>query len=701
MSSKKACNHFSGSVPQIVVEPEALPGGRWNENRLSFGIQARDALSLTYVFYEWEAPAHPGLQFEPLTFVSLDRQTFCFGNWWGFRMEFEPKRNSPQRLAYVILVEKEDRQKGWVLDPFTRNCTGGESWNKPVCFEIDSKTFSLHLMSRPQGPVFQGLRRLAIIKQEKLPLLTPVPPKKLKESIIYECHVRGMTIHPDSGVEDRAARGTFQALAEKIPHLQKLGVSVIELLPVFDFDENENPLSNPETGEPLLNYWGYSPLLFQVPKQSYALDVVNPENEFRQMVDAFHQAGIEVWLDVVFNHTAEMDDSGPTEHFKLLGREDWYLQDEQGELLNYSGCGNTFKCAYPGARRMIKDSLFYWAHNLGVDGFRFDLASVLERDAKGNFHDGPGIFWELKNDPGLSGIKLIVEPWDATGGYRLGIPSKSADCAEWNDVFRDSVRRAVRGDEGQMGLLKEVILGSPATFGSTEKGRECSINHITSHDGMTLHDLVSYNNKRNELNGEENRDGHNSEYSFNCGFEGPTEDEKIIEIRRRKIRLMHFLLQVSNGIPMLAAGDEMGRTQKGNNNAYCHDSPMTWIDWSLANKNVELVEFVCSLTCFRMNDFAFLFSSESEYRWYNALGEDENLDNFVRTLHWEVKNPKYPGQQYRFLLNCFERPVEFLIPPEFDWELHLDSFEDQQGRFIFEKPGSVWLEGFSAKALKA
>ena len=262
MSSKKACNHFSGSVPQIVVEPEALPGGRWNENRLSFGIQARDSLSLTYVFYEWEAPAHPGLQFEPLTFVSLDRQTFCFGNWWGFRMEFEPKRNSPQRLAYVILVEKEDRQKGWVLDPFTRNCTGGESWNKPVCFEIDSKTFSLHLMSRPQGPVFQGLRRLAIIKQEKLPLLTPVPPKKLKESIIYECHVRGMTIHPDSGVEDQAAKGTFQALVEKIPHLLKLGFSVIELLPVLEFDENENPLSNPETGEPLLNYWRYSPLPF-------------------------------------------------------------------------------------------------------------------------------------------------------------------------------------------------------------------------------------------------------------------------------------------------------------------------------------------------------------------------------------------------------------------------------------------------------
>ena len=251
-----------------------------------------------------------------------------------------------------------------------------------------------------------------------------------------------------------------------------------------------------------------------------------------------------------------------------------------------------------------------------------------------------------------------------------------------------------------MTALKEVILGSPEKFGSTEKGREFSINFITSHDGMTLNDLVSYNHKHNLENGEENRDGHHSEFSFNCGVEGPTQDAEVLELRRRKIRLMHFLLQVSNGIPMMLAGDEMLRTQLGNNNAYCHDSPLTWVDWTLADRNLELVEYVGSLIDFRKKNFGFLFSETSHYRWFNAIGEEESLEEYVRTLHWQVLNQQSPETEFRFLVNCFERPVEFQVPENNEWEVKLESYGDVLGPISWEKPGSIWVEGFSAKCLK-
>ena len=700
MNLQKSENSASAPVFHLNADPEARPGGRWTDRQLSFGLQARDALHLTYVFYEWEAEAYPGFMGEPWLHIRLDHQSFCFGNWWGWKIQFDPGCNLPNRLAYAILLEKKDDQSNWVLDPFSRVCAGGEYWNRPVCFQIEPDSYKLQQINRSPGSHFQGLRRLAAIKPQE-PVLRPNRPElNLSQCIIYECHVRGMTRLAHEGMDRQAAKGTFKALSETIPHLKKLGINVVELLPVFEFDENENPLRHPDSGNRLLNYWGYSPILFQVPKQSYAKDFNNPEIEFRRMVDAFHQAGIEVWLDVVFNHTAELNDSGPAEHFKLLGREDWYLLSKDGEFLNFSGCGNTFKCAAPGARRMIRDSLVYWAQNLGVDGFRFDLASILERDPNGNFHQGSELLWELKNDSELAGIKMIAEPWDAVGGYRLGYPSKNANWAEWNDSFRDTVRKAVRGEEGQMTALKEAILGSPGKFGSTEKGREFSINFITSHDGMTLNDLVSYNIKYNLENGEENRDGHHSEFSFNCGIEGPTQDAEVLELRRRKIRLMHFLLQVSNGIPMILAGDEMLRTQLGNNNAYCHDSPLTWVDWTLAERNLELVEYVGSLIDFRKKNFGFLFSETSHYRWFNAIGVQESLEEYVRTLHWQVLNQQSPETEFRFLVNCFERPVEFQVPENNEWEVKLDSYGDVLGPISWEKPGSVWVEGFSAKCLK-
>ena len=684
-----------------AINPISNPsmGGRWRGKTLQFGLVASDVVCIRYLFYADFLPQIGGHQ-TLLSIVELDKQ-FQFGEVWGWQAELSGEMEAP--LTYLIQLEKSDGTKHFVIDPYARESRGGEQWGKTLGFAMDAEDLSLKVFSRPQDYFFHGIRRLPVLRPEtpaaEISPRPPHPQHRIEQSIVYECHLRGMSRSPSSSLSNSACSGTFLGLTNCIPHLKSLGITAIELLPVFDFDENERTITVGKEQTSLVNYWGYSTLQFFAPKQNYAEDTENPLSEFKTMVDKFHEADLEIWLDVVFNHTAEFGADGPEDHFKLLAPDHWYLREEDGTFTNFSGCGNTLNCAHPTTRRMIRDCLIYWSQEMGVDGFRFDLATILNRDSSGNIMDFPHFLLELRNESALKNIKLISEPWDASGGYELGKAARFADWTEWNDHYRDTVRRALRGDENVMEALKESILGSPKIFGSIESGRKGSLNYVTSHDGMTLMDLVSFNEKHNEANDEKNRDGHNSEYSNNCGIEGVTKDPEINKLRFRKLRLFHCLLQLSNGIPMLLAGDEFGRTQEGNNNAYCHDSALTWIDWNLAEKNFELLIFTRNMIAFRKQYSSFLFSDKSNYLWFNASGGSEEFASYVRTLHYEVTHSDWPEHVMRILINCFEHPVEFKLPKKIDWMVLIDS-DKQHEEYIPPHEGSAWLEGFTVQILK-
>ena len=680
--------------------PNPSMGGHWRGNSFQFGLIAEHVVSIRYLFYPHFFPQLEGNQ-ALLSDVQLDT-SYQFGDVWGWEAEFSG--SAEEHMVYLIQLQEKDGNTKFVFDPFARESFGGEHWGRPIGFVVDEEDFRLSVISRPKSKVFHGMRRLPVLRQEtptdELTASRPHRPHHpLEQSVIYECHVRGMTNSPSISVSRSSQSGTYRGLVECIPYLKALGVTAIELLPVFDFDENERIITDAEIEHTVLNYWGYSPLLFFAPKQNYASDVVNPVREFKAMVDKFHEADLEIWLDVVFNHTAEFGDNGYADHFKLLAPDQWYLREKDGSYKNYSGCGNTLNCAHPTTRRMIRDCLIYWSHVMGVDGFRFDLASILNRDSAGDIMDFPQLLWELRHEPSLKNIKLISEPWDAAGAYELGKAAEFADWTEWNDQFRDKVRRAVRGDEGMMEGLKESILGSPNIFGSVEKGRKRSLNFVTSHDGMTLMDLVSYSEKHNEANGEENRDGHSADFSDNCGTEGVTDDPEILSLRFRKLRMFHCLLQLSNGIPMLLGGDEFGRTQQGNNNAYCHDSALTWLDWNLTEQNSVLLAFTRRMIAFRKQHAPFLFSEKSKYKWFNASGGPEEFAPYGRTLHFEVTNPGWPDQAMRILINCFDKPVKFNLPEEIAWNVLIDT-EKEPAEFVSPVGGIAWLEGFSVQVLR-
>jgi isoamylase len=410
----------------------------------------------------------------------------------------------------------------------------------------------------------------------------------IEDLIIYEMHVRGFTRHPTSGVR---APGTFDALREKIPYLKALGVNCLELLPIFEFDEFENNRVHPETGERLLNYWGYSPVGFFAPKAGYASTgrFGMQVDELKYLVKEIHANGMEVILDVVFNHTAEGDARGPTISFKGIDNSVYYMLAQDGSYLNFSGTGNTLNCNHPVVRSVVLDALRYWVAEFHIDGFRFDLASILGRDRNGVPLANPPLLEHLALDPILAKCKLIAEAWDAAGLYQVGSFPAYDRWAEWNGRYRDAVRRFIKSDAG---LTREVALrlqGSPDLYGSRAAG--ASINFVTCHDGFTLADLVSYAYKHNEANGEGNGDGTDENLSWNCGSEGPTTDPAINDLRRRQIKNAIAILMVSRGVPMMLMGDECGRTQDGNNNAYCHDNEISWFDWALTDSNAELLTF--------------------------------------------------------------------------------------------------------------
>jgi isoamylase len=411
--------------------------------------------------------------------------------------------------------------------------------------------------------------------------------------VIYELHVAGFTRHPDSGVAS-TRRGTYAGLVEKIPYLQDLGVTAVELLPVFAFDEQAAPSGR-------VNFWGYQPVSFFAlhPAYSSRTEPAGALDEFRDLVKALHRAGIEVILDVVYNHTAEGGADGPTLSFRGLANDTYYiLGDNRAEYADYTGCGNTLDANESIVRRLILDSLRYWVREMRVDGFRFDLASILARDSEGRPMAAPPVLWDIETDPVLANVKLIAEAWDAAGLYQVG--SFAGDSwKEWNGRFRDDVRAFLKGDDRTVGALACRLIGSPDVYEHERREPEQSINFVTCHDGFTLNDLVSYNAKHNEENGEDNRDGADDNRSWNCGVEGPTDDPGIERLRNRQVKNFLALTLLSVGTPMLLAGDEVRRTQRGNNNAYCQDDETSWFDWSLLAQHADVHRFAKGLIALR------------------------------------------------------------------------------------------------------
>ncbi len=499
----------------------------------------------------------------------------------------------------------------------------------------------------------------------------------LRFSVLYETHVRGFTKHKSARVENP---GTYLGLIEKIPYFKELGVTSIELLPVQEFNERELPRTNPRTGEVLKNYWGYSTVAFFAPKSSYASDQspAGAVREFKEMVRAFHKAGLEVILDIVFNHTAEGNEKGPTFSFRGIDNTIYYILDKNKRYYkNFSGCGNTLNCNHPVVRSFIIDCLRYWVVEMHVDGFRFDLGSILGRDQEGNLMENPPMLERIAEDPVLRNTKIIAEAWDAGGAYQVGwFPG--GRWAEWNDRYRDDIRKFWRGDAHETRHFATRVSGSSDLYLRDGRKPFHSINFITSHDGFTMNDLVSYEQKHNEENGEDSRDGSNANYSSNYGYEGHTVNPVIEAIRERQIRNFFATLLLSLGTPMLLGGDEFRRTQHGNNNAYCQDNDVSWFNWELLEKNKAIFRFVKQLIALRLRHPTFLrpefYTGENgsyaipDISWFNHKGDEPDWNNECKGLAFRVDGSKADtwadrdDNDFLFMVNAGMRPLIFTLP---------------------------------------
>jgi glycogen operon protein len=515
---------------------------------------------------------------------------------------------------------------------------------------------------------------------------------------IYELHVKGFTANRNSGVSDQN-RGTFRGLIEKIPYLKELGITAVELLPVQQFDPHD-------VRSPLVNYWGYNQIAFFAPHRDYSSDqsLLGPVNEFRDMVKALHKEGIEVILDVVFNHTAEGDETGPFLSFKGFENRDYYIlkEDNLYGYTNYTGCGNTLNANNSVVKRMIIDSLVYWVSEMHVDGFRFDLASVLARDHDGKPLQNPPILWQIESHPVLAGTKLIAEAWDAAGLYQVG-SFVGYKWAEWNGKFRDDIRRFVRAEKNFTSIVASRISASPDIYTDLSRNPARGINFISCHDGFTLNDLVSYNQKHNEANRENNRDGANDNFSWNCGVEGPSDDPAVEKTRKKLIKNFLAFLYISQGTPLLLMGDEVRKTQSGNNNAYCHDSVMNWFDWSLTTKNKDLFLFTKKLIHFTRTHQIFSWSSPwikggnfgaSIIDWHGIEPSKPDFGENSLTLSFTLKDFWY-NSYYHIIINSFWQSINFNLPHYNNatkWEVVVDTSQDSPKDF--NAPGSgVFVQG--------
>ena len=556
-----------------------------------------------------------------------------------------------------------------LLDPYGRGVAVGDNYDRnAACRSGDNAASCMkNVVIDPRTYNWEG----------DLPLRHPV-----SRSIIYEMHVGGFTRHPNSGVAPEK-RGTYAGLIEKIPYLKSLGVSAVELLPIFQFDEQDAPPG-------LVNYWGYSPVSFFAPHVRYSSrkDPLGPINEFRDMVKALHKADIEVILDVVYNHTAEGDAEGPTFCFRGLENRAYYiLSANRSDYANFTGCGNTLNANHSIVRRMIMDSLHHWVQLMHVDGFRFDLASIFSRDEYGNPLKNPPLLWEIDSDPVLAGTKLIAEAWDAAGLYQVG--NFLGDFfMEWNGVFRDDVRSFWKGDTGTVKRISKRLWGSPDLFGHEEREPEQSINFVTCHDGFTLNDLVSYNKKHNGANAEQNRDGNDYNLSWNCGMEGSSLNPEVERLRNRQVKNFLATTLLSLGTPMILMGDEVRRTQLGNNNTFAQDNAISWFDWNLLEEHPDILRFTQKLICLRPNLSFTLRPNlditlnkllrDEPVAWHGThLGHPDWADN-SHSIAFMVKSIS-DERLFYIILNSYWEPLKFELPPlpqssGFDWRRVVDTW---------------------------
>ncbi|MDX2471138.1 MAG: isoamylase [SAR324 cluster bacterium] len=655
-----------------------------NNSGVNFAIYAPAATQLFLVIEKG------GEKFD-LELVKYKNQT---GQVWHVDIQ-----NITAPFSYYYQIQQEDQAFDFIIDPYAPALTGLEKWGakKNYCFR-------------------------GYYQEHDFDWGDDQPPAHTSsKSIIYELHLRGFTKDLSSKTKHS---GTYDGVIEKIPYLQELGVTAIEIMPIHEFDETDNPFKSPKTGEKLVNYWGYANLNFFAPKAAYAKDPEESKgvNDFKRMVKALHKADIEVILDVVFNHTAEGGEDWKTFNFKALAPHEYYIYDKKGQMANYSGCGNTLNCNHPVTRKMILDSLVYWVVEMHIDGFRFDLASILSRDEKGEVLTNPPLLEAIAKHPVLSGSKIIAEAWDAQGLYQVGsFPASHKRWAEWNGRFRDAIRLFAKGTSGIAGEVATRLAGSEDLYSHSQRNPFHSINFITSHDGFTMADLVSFEGKHNFQNGENNQDGTNDNHSINFGIEGKTNESVIVNLRQQQQRNLACFLLLSQGTPMILSGDEFGNSQGGNNNTWCQDNETGWLNWSEKEKNPELFLFWKRLIAFRKDHALFqrkeFYTGEvnpnshiPDISWHGSEPSDPRFDKDV--LHFAMlidgmRGDTVIGPCLYMAMNFSKSDKEFRLPEinrSNPWQRVLDTAEPKaflnETREVIEE-GRIQLPPFSIQVLQA
>lgn len=664
-------------------------GATLDDHGAQFSLFSRHATSVTLVLFSSADPNDPGEE------IVLDPKINRTGDIWhiwvegvkegqlyGYRVDGPYKPSEGMRFNRNKLL----------VDPYARAVTGNFQWNLADARGYDPSSphpedsFST-VDSAPGAPRCVVMKNFT--NSSPPPLCIP-----FEDTIIYELHVKGFTYHPSSKVKHP---GTFLGLLEKIPYLKELGITAIELMPVMEFDEDENLNINPITGEKLKNFWGYSTISFFAPKGRYAHgDKLGGQvKEFRYMVDELHRAGIEVILDIVINHTAEGDHLGPTLCFRGIDNLIYYmLKEDKRYYQNFSGCGNTLNCNHPIVRNFILDCLKYWVMEMKIDGFRFDLASILGRDQDGTIQQNPPLLEWIAEEPVLRNTKLIAEAWDAAGAYQVGdFPGRWAD---WNGRFRDDVRRFWRGDENTAGNFATRIAGSSDLYEG--KGPLHSINFVTCHDGFTLNDLVSYSEKHNIENGEGNLDGENFNWSCNYGHEGIDAPPHIDAIRRQQIKNFIATLFLSQGVPMLLAGDEFRRTQRGNNNAWCQDNEISWVNWNFKDQHFEIFQFTKNMIAFRKkhpslrrkNFFTGLPQANGapDISWHGTKPFEPNWSAKSHLVVCLINGAASNDENDLFMVfNASSHPQHIQLPPSVcgkPWHLKIDTSKNPPDDFLLD-----------------
>lgn len=634
-----------------------IPGG------VSFTIHSQDATSIKLILFKREAK-------EPYAILPFP-ETYRVGNVYSMivfgldieEFEYAYSVDGPWHPEKGLIFDESK----YLLDPYARAVTGQSDWGK-------KPDYGQQYRARVVTSDFDW----GDSKQPYIPM---------QDLIIYELHVRGYTKDASSGVKHK---GTFAGLMEKIPYLIDLGVNAVELMPIFEFDEMMDQRT--VDGEVLYDYWGYNPVSFFAPNTAYTANIeYNREGkELKTLIKKLNENGIEVFLDVVFNHTAEGNEEGPYISFKGLDNHVYYMLTPNGKYYNFSGCGNTLNCNHPIVQRMILDCLRYWVIEYRVDGFRFDLAAILGRNEDGSPMSNPPLLQNLAFDPILAKVKLIAEAWDAAGLYQVGSFPSWNRWSEWNGKYRDEMRQFLKGDSGFAQIAADRMSGSQDLYGSENCSSKASVNFITCHDGFTLYDLYAYNKKHNKANGWDNTDGEEHNHSWNCGVEGDTEDESIQKLRKRMMKNAMTALLTSHGTPMLRAGDEFANSQHGNNNAYCQDNEISWLNWEQVNKNEDLLKYVKGLIRFRKNHpvvrgcakeaFCGLpsVSKHGSEPWYlepsgdvHVLGmmyagrDDKNEEDEIvyigLNMHWEPQKICLPDLPESFVWKCVADTAERLV----------------------------------------